>query len=323
MYGVPPKVTLRQMQYLLAVAEFGSFRRAAAACRVAQPSLSAQVAEVETAVGVRLFERDQRHVHVTEAGRDFIERSRRVLVEVGDLLEAVQRFRDPLTGQLRIGIIPTIGPYLLPKIVPILRRKYPELMIGWLEDKTATLVHLLHNGQMDGAILALPSEVGELRTIQLFNDPFYLAVPHSHRLAKMKRAIRLEHLEDEPWLLLDEGHCLREQALSACASVRTSELGFRATSLSTLVQMVSAGTGITLLPKLTLETETRRAEIATLPIVGAHPTRAIAIAFRAGCFREPALQAIGQLLTEAARSIVGVRREVIADARHKRQGDNP
>jgi LysR family hydrogen peroxide-inducible transcriptional activator len=323
MYGVPPKVTLRQMQYLLAVAEFGSFRRAAVACRVAQPSLSAQVAEVEAAVGVRLFERDQRHVHVTEAGRDFIERSRRVLVEVGDLLEAVQRFRDPMTGQLRVGVIPTIGPYLLPKIVPVLRRKYPELTIGWHEDKTATLVQLLNNGQMDGAILALPSEVAELRTIQLFNDPFYLAVPHSHRLAKTKRAVRLDHLEDEPWLLLDEGHCLREQALAACGSVRMSELGFRATSLSTLVQMVSAGTGITLLPQLTLEAETRRAEIATLPIAGAPPSRTIAMVYRAGCFREPALQAIGQQLTDVARSIPGPRREAVAEARLKRPGETP
>src|ERR671925_1279283 len=154
--------TLRQLQYVVAVAEMLSFRRAAERCNVSQPSLSAQVAELETALGFSLFERDRRGVLVTAAGQEIISRARRVLVEADDFVETANRFLDPLAGTLRIGVIPTIGPYLLPRVVPALRKAYPRMMLIWIEDKTEVLVRRVAHGDLDAALLALESDLGDL-----------------------------------------------------------------------------------------------------------------------------------------------------------------
>src|SRR5881396_2795399 len=173
--------TLRQLQYVVAVAEMMSFRRAAERCNVSQPSLSAQVAEIEAALGVPLFERDRRGVLVTVAGQEIISRARRVLLEADDFIEAAHRFVDPLAGTLRIGVIPTIGPYLLPRIVPALRKAYPRLMFVWIEDKTAVLVRAVAHGDLDAALLALEADLGDLEHDVVAVDPFVLATSPEHR----------------------------------------------------------------------------------------------------------------------------------------------
>lgn len=302
MYREPLKITLRQMQYLLAVAELGSFRKAALQCRVAQPSLSAQIAAAESSIGVRLLERDLRHVRVTDAGKEFIERARKVLVEVSDMQKAASRYEDPLTGPLRLGVIPTISPYLLPEVVPLLLESFPDLTITWTEEKTETLVQQIRSGHLDGAIVAEPAELLDLPTHTLFDDPFVLAVPSRHPLARHRQGVKLPTLEGEKLLLLTEGHCFREQAISACSRSNLEELSFRATSLSTLVQMVASGAGLTLLPKLSVETETRRADIQVLPLAAPGAKRTIVLTCRPGGFREPAILALVERLKRSSSS---------------------
>src|SRR5436189_4302345 len=175
--------TLGQLQYIVAVAEMMSFRGGAELCNVSQPSLSAQVAEMEAALGVSLFERDRRGVLLTAAGQEIISRARRVLVEADDFIEAANRFVDPLAGSLRIGVIPTIGPYLLPRVVPALRRAYPRMMLIWREDKTEVLVRAVAHGELDAALLALEANIGDLEHRVIAADPFVLATPKGHSLS--------------------------------------------------------------------------------------------------------------------------------------------
>ena len=240
-------LSLRQLQYVVAIADTLGFRRAAERCHVSQPSLSAQVAELEETLGVKLFERDRRRVLVTTAGADLVARARRVLSEAGDLVEAAVRLGDPLAGPLRLGVIPTIAPYLLPEAVPAVLARFPRIKLLFREDKTEVLVASLEEGKLDAAVLALEADIGELAHAVIADDPFVLAAPKKHALAR-KRTIAAADLEGETVLLLDDGHCLRGQALSYCASAHANEASFRATSLSTLAQMVSSGVGVTLLP---------------------------------------------------------------------------
>ena len=182
--------TLRQLQYVVAVAEMMSFRRAAELCNVSQPSLSAQVAEMEAALGVPLFERDRRGVLITAAGHELVARARRVLMEADDFIEAANRFVDPLAGTLRIGVIPTIGPYLLPQVVPALRDIYPRLMIVWKEDKTDALVRAVTQGDLDAALLAQEADLGDLESAPIAVDRFFLAMPPGHKLGTTKKPVK-------------------------------------------------------------------------------------------------------------------------------------
>lgn len=276
----PVAFSLRQLQYAVAVAETLSFRKAAERCHVSQPSLSAQLAQLEEALGVRLFERDRRRVLVTPSGREVIERARRVLVETDDLADTARRQGDPLSGSLRIGVIPTISPYLLPDIAPALRAAFPELTVFWIEDKTDVLVQNLDMGLLDAALLALEADIGDVDRAVLARDPFLLATPEDHRLGAARSPVALSRLRGESILLLDDGHCLREQTLAFCSRARVRELAFRATSLSTLVQMVAAGAGITLLPRLAVATETRRAALRLRPLARPVPYRTVALVWR-------------------------------------------
>src|SRR4051812_18626822 len=219
----PHPVTLRQLQYVVAVAEFKSFRRAAEACAVAQPSLSAQVAQLEGALGLPIFERSARGVAVTKAGAALLERARRTLLDADDLLATAERSRDPLSGMLNIGVIPTVAPYLLPEISTELRRKFPRLRLLWAEEKTPVLVEHIAAGKLDAGILAAESEIGDLDHAPLGRDPFVLAVPSDHRLAGGSQAVRVEQLQDETVLLLEDGHCFRDQALALCRRVGADE----------------------------------------------------------------------------------------------------
>jgi LysR family transcriptional regulator, hydrogen peroxide-inducible genes activator len=293
---VPLPVTLRQLQYLVAIDETRSFRRAAERCRVAQPSLSAQIAELERSLGVRLFERSQRGVLATAAGAELVARARRVLLEADDLVQAAQRFLDPFEGTLRIGVIPTIAPYLLPDVVPTLRATYPALSLLWIEDKTEVLVRKVSNGELDAALLALEADLAELEHELVARDPFVLATPIGHPLGKRSRPVRTAELAGEKVLLLDDGHCFREQALAYCQSADAEELEFRATSLSTLAQMVSSGAGLTLLPSIAVETESRRSPLAIRRFARPAPARTIVLAWRPRTPLGPALRQIAGTL---------------------------
>ncbi len=292
----PPPFTLRQLQYAVAVADSLSFRKAAESCHVSQPSLSAQLAQMEEALGVRLFERDRRRVLVTAAGRKIIERARLILRETGDLLEFAHRSVDPLSGILRIGVISTLSPYLLPRLTAALREAYPRLTVLWAEDKTDVLMQSLRGGALDAALLAIEAHIGNVEHEIIGSDPFVLATPAGHPLGAKASPAKATELKGANVLLLDDGHCFREQALAFCAKAKAHELEFRATSLSTLAQMVAGGAGITLLPEIAVATETKRAELAIRPFAQPVPKRTIALVWRS---RSPLGPALRQLAATA------------------------
>lgn len=295
----PQPFTLRQLQYACAVAEHLSFRRAAEVCHVAQPSLSAQVAELEEALGVQLFERDRRRVLVTARGQALLDRARAVLLQADDLGDAAKRVADPFTGTLRIGVIPTIAPYLVPAATAGVRAAFPKLTIAWIEDKTHILMAELSTGGIDGAVLALEAELGDVEHAVIASDPFVLVAPPSHPLVQRSTPIPPRELRAADMLLLDEGHCLRQQALEVCTQVKAREAEFRATSLSTLVQLVVQGAGVTLLPSLALGTETSRAELGIRQIAAPAPARTIALVWRRGSSLAAALARVAASIRES------------------------
>jgi len=288
----PHPFTLRQLQYLIAVADTLSFRKAAEHCHVAQPSLSAQLAELESALGVRMFERDRRRVLLTDAGRDLLERARTILADADDLRVAAKRVGDPLSASMRIGVIPTISPYLLPRIAPVLRREFPRMKIQWVEEKTSVLMSALNNGELDAALLALEADIGKVEQYVIATDPFVLATPRNHSLGMKKSDACAEELHDVGVLLLDDGHCFREQALAYCTKSKARELEFRATSLSTLAQMVASGAGVTLLPELSVATEGKRADLKIRKFSRPAPHRTIGLVWRKGTSLSDALQKV-------------------------------
>lgn len=244
-------MNLSDLRYLVAVADHRHFGRAAEACYVSQPTLSTQIKKLERELGVELFERHPRQVLLTAAGEQVVRHARQAVAEAEAIREVARQSTDPETGRLRVGIFPTLGPYLLPHIVPSLHERFPRLELLLVEEKTEVLTQRLHDGALDVAILALPVEGDHLHTEPLFDEKFVLAVPAGHPLAGRKRAVNLSVLAGEELLLLEDGHCLRAQALSVCHLNGASERsGFRATSLETLRHMVASGGGITLLPEL-------------------------------------------------------------------------
>jgi len=295
----PHPFTLRQLQYIVAIADLLNFRAAARACAVSQPALSAQVAAVESALGVRLFERGRRGVLVTEAGGAVIDRARALLVAAGDLVETAARAADPFAATLRMGVIPTISPYLLPAVTTALQRRYPRLTVLWTEDKTANLAAALHAGRLDACVLALEADLGEVERFVLATDPFVLASPRGHALAMSDDPVAMDEIRNAPVLLLEEGHCLRQQALAFCDRAGVHELAFRATSLATLVQMVASGAGVKFLPQLALAPETRHYDVHVRDLAAPVPFRTIALVWRRGAARAAALEHVGNTLREA------------------------
>jgi LysR family hydrogen peroxide-inducible transcriptional activator len=295
----PHPFTLRQLQYVVAVADELSFHRAAERCHVSQPTLSTQLAQVEDALGVRLFERSQRKVLVTAVGRDIVDRARRLILEADEIVGATQRIGDPLSGTIRLGILPTISPYLLPSTTPQLRKKLPRLRIAWVEEKTDVLVRKLRDGELEGAVLALEADVGDVVRAVIAKDPFMVVMPPGHGLAAKTASVAQAELRGEELLLLDEGHCFRDQALEACSKARVREGEFRGTSLSTLVQMVAGGAGITLIPALAVDAEARRARLRVRPLAGPGAHRTIAVVWRKNSSVEPTLNAVAAALREA------------------------
>jgi LysR family hydrogen peroxide-inducible transcriptional activator len=294
-------MNLRDLQYLVALADHRHFGRAAAASFVSQPTLSTQIRKLEEELGVALVERAPRKVMLTPAGRELAERARRVLGEVEQMKEAARRSRDPEAGSVRLGIFPTLGPYLLPHVVAAVRERFPRLELLLVEEKTPVLLERLHEGKLDAALLALPLHDDSLHVEFLFEEPFLLAVPAHHRLAS-KTSLAIGDLADERLLLLEDGHCLRDQALDVCRMAGAGEKAeFRATSLETLRQMVAANVGVTLLPALAVQPPVPASpDIALLPFAGPdRPSRRIAMAWR----RTSALGAFLPALAEVFRAL--------------------
>lgn len=279
--------TLRQLEYLVAVADERSFHAAARACHVSQPGLSQQIQQLESLLEVRLFERDRRHVVITPAGQALAERARRLLTGARELVEAAGSFVRPLCGPLRLGVIPTIAPYWLPRVLPQVRRRHPELRLLLREDRTASLVEALEQGELDLLLLALDVPLGSAVSYPLFDDPFVAALPEAHPLARRARLAQRD-LAGESVLLLEDGHCLRDHAWAVCQQGGASEWGdFRASSLGTLSQMVASGAGITLLPEMAVPVEADGVDgLVCRPFRAPVPVRRIGLAWRATSPRE-------------------------------------
>ncbi len=247
-------MNLRDLKYLVALADHRHFGRAAEASFVSQPTLSTQLKKLEDELGVQLIERGPRQVLLTEVGEAIVERCREVLNEIEQIREEARRHRDPEAGSFRLGLFPTLGPYLLPHVMPQLRTRFPQLEMYLVEEKTEVLLQMLQRGELDATVLALPIESHHsFEQEVLFDEPFVLALPSDQPLPRHMPVPMLE-LKAQSLLLLEEGHCLRDQALEVCARTGARErAGFRATSLETLRQMVAAGVGMTLLPILSVK----------------------------------------------------------------------
>ena len=294
--------SVRHLRHLLALYECGHFGRAAEACRVTQSTLSASIKELEAVLEATLVDRTKRRVVLTPVGIETVERARRIIQDIEDLVSFTASAREPLSGALRMGAIPTVGPFLLPRVLPGLRDSYGRLKLYLVEDLTERLIDSLHRGQLDVVLLALPYDCGAVETAILFEDPFVVGLPSNHPLAK-EGAVKPQHLWNADLLLLKDGHCLRDHALTAChlADRRRTE-GFEATSLPTLVQMVDNGLGITLLPWLAVEAGLLLGTgLVTRPLLGSEPTRKIGLAWRRGTGRREEFRLLAKELTERAK----------------------
>lgn len=293
-----PLPTLRQLRYLCALAEYRHFGHAAEACLVTQSTLSAGLQELENLLGAVLVERTKRRVMLTPLGEQVAKRGEELLRGAEDLVDLVRAASEPLSGPLRLGIIPTIAPYLLPKLLPPLRVSFPNLKLYLREDLTARCLEQLDSGQLDAAVLALPYDADGIEVAELFSDPFLLACPANHPLARYTE-VPPSALATADLLLLEEGHCLREHALVACSlpPARTGE-GVRGTSLHTVVQMAASGLGITLLPKLAVDAgEAEGTGLVVRPLAGATQPRVIALVWRKSSPRGKEFRRLADFIT--------------------------
>jgi LysR family hydrogen peroxide-inducible transcriptional activator len=289
-------MNLRDLEYLVALADTRHFGRAAARCHVSQPTLSAQLKKLEAYLGVALVERRPRRAALTPAGLAVVERARRMLRDADDIRDLARASQDPLAGALKLGLIPTLGPYLLPRVAPRIARALPKLQLMLHEYQTEPLIERTLSGELDLAILALPADTRGLVTRSLFAEAFLVAMPEGHRLAARKR-VKTQDLQGEKLLLLEEGHCLRDQALEVCERVDTEEQDFRATSLETLRQMVAAGLGITLLPRLAAEGPFASARgLVVRPFSPPAPSRVVGGAWRRSTSRGEAIRAVCDII---------------------------
>ncbi len=272
---------LRDLEYVAAVAEHRHFGRAAAACGASQPTLSAQIRKLEYELGVELFERSSRNVSLTAAGERVLERIRVVVAETSRIADIGTEMGDPESATLRVGLFPTIAPYLLPHVVPEVRAAFPALQLRLMEAKTDEIVAELRSGLLDVAVLALPIP-DDLESVLLFVEDFVLAVPHDHHLAAGHRPVTPSALVGEPVMLLEDGHCLRDQSLAVCSVVGADEdVGLRATSLETMRQMVATGAGITLLPRMAVSPPVPASRMVSLvEFAEPRPARTLAMCWR-------------------------------------------
>ena len=298
--------TIRQLQYLKLLAEHGAFNRAAEAAHVTQPTLSAGIQELEKILGAPVVDRARSGVILTAVGEEALRRATTILNEAEELIEAAKNAGAPLTGRFRLGVIPTIAPFLLPGALPLLRGRFPKLRLYLREDLTQRLISSLKAGQLDAALIALPYDMSGLDWAHVADDELLAAMPADNRLARGKSASP-EAMEAEGLILLEDGHCLREHALAACGlrpPRASDDETFAATSLPTLVQMVGSGLGVTFLPAMAVNAGlAETAHVAVRPIDAAHPSREIVVAWRAGSNRS----AEGKLLAAALKDVDSIR----------------
>ncbi len=301
-------MNLRDLRYLVALSEHKHFGRAAEACFVSQPTLSTQVRKLEDELGVALVERAPRKVLLTDVGREIADRARVVLNDVEQIRSIARRTHDPESGTLRLGIFPTLAPYLLPHVIPRIRERFPRLELLLTEEKTETVLRLLREGRLDAGILALPVHDPQLHAELLFEEPFVLAVPRGNPLSAHK-SLTLDDLAEQSLLLLEDGHCLRDQALEVCQLAGANERsGFRATSLETLRQMVAANVGITLLPALAVRPPVPQVdEIRLIGFRGSVPSRQIAMVWRKSSAMHTFLGEFAGLLRDVPRELLDPR----------------
>ncbi len=292
-------MNIRDLKYLITVADLKHFGKAAEACFVSQPTLSMQLKKLEDELDIQIFERNNKQVLITTAGQAIINQAHIILREVDQLKSIAQMARDPFAGVFRLGVIPTIAPYLLPHIMAPLKKSLPRLELFLLEEKTSRLIKELKDGKIDAAILALPIHDTELAEQLLYAEAFYVALPSTHSLNK-KKTIKISDLTNETILLLDDGHCLRDQALEVCNITTIQEKSdFRATSLETLRQMVIAGSGLTLLPELAIQSpHGKNQTMHIIPFAKPTPKRDVAIIWRKNSPRAQVIEKIAEVIKQ-------------------------
>lgn len=275
------RMNLRALQYFVKLADLRHFSKAAEACFVSQPTLSTQIRKLEEELGVQLVERSPKNIMLTPVGKDIAERARLVLSDIDQLRQVARRSGNPQTGTLRLGLFPTLAPYLLPHVMPTLRKNYPNLTLRLSEEKTGDCIRLLQQGKLDAALLALPITDEGMEVETLFEEPFVVALPGEHDLATQDK-VSMQDLEGAELLLLEEGHCLRDHALEVCAIAGAREqVDFHATSMETLRQMVAADVGVTLMPILSIKPPiARTGNLVIKPFEDPAPTRTIALVWR-------------------------------------------
>jgi LysR family hydrogen peroxide-inducible transcriptional activator len=296
-------ITLRQLRYLTSLARHRHFGRAAEDCAVSQPALSMQIRDFEREIGTELVERRPGDIALTDTGLDVAQRAEQILAATRDLVDFA-RHRDVLSGALRLGIIPTLAPYVLPRVLPRLQAKYPQLRLEVRETQTKVLLDELTRGELDAAMLALPAEGADVETLELFDDAFLLAVPASDALPARGR-VGVADVDQRRLILLEEGHCLRDQALAFCAAPKLSAssrdvpAGLGATSLATVMQMVANGFGVTLLPEVAADAEVRDSRVKLLRFSAPEPARTIGLVWRRTSPRRQDFEALGRIVTHA------------------------
>ena len=289
-------MNIRDLVYLTAVAEHRHFGRAAQECHVSQPTLSTQIKKLEETLGVTLFERTNRQVMLTPVGERVVAQARRVLDEVDGLTRIADEHRDPFGGELRLGIIPTVAPYLLPKVIRPVRTAFSKLRLLITEGQTATVTDLLTAGKLDAVIVALPFDADHCECVELYREPFYFAASRQHPKADRKR-ITLDDLQNEEVLLLEDGHCLRDQALEICKTHHATEnSSYRATSIETLRHLVAADVGITLMPEMAVTP--RAAGVKYVRFQKPEPSRRIGLCWRSSSPRDELMRALAQKLVQ-------------------------
>jgi LysR family hydrogen peroxide-inducible transcriptional activator len=305
-------LTLRQLRYLSALAQHRHFGRAAEACAVTQPALSMQIRDLEKELGAELVERRSGEAALTEIGAEVVRRAERVLAAARDLADFARHRSRLLSGRLRLGIIPTLAPYVLPKVLPDLQTSYPDLIVELRETQTKVLLDELAGGDLDAVMLALPLPDAEIESIRLFDDAFLLAVPANDPLPRDAR-VNPREIDQQRLILLEEGHCLRDQALAYCATARHEmPLSLGATSLATVMQMVANGYGVTLVPEVAIDVEVRDERVKILRFTSPEPGRTVGLAWRRTSPRKADFIALGELVTRVLQTRTRPRLEKAA-----------
>jgi LysR family hydrogen peroxide-inducible transcriptional activator len=304
--AIVDRPTIRQLECLIAVADHQNFRRAATSLGISQPALSVQVQAAEQLLGVQVFERDRRSVLVTPAGEDVVGRARIALTSIDAVGEAARRRAEPLVGPLRLGVIPTIAPYWLPALLPTVRKRFPKLELVLREDQTARLLAGLDAGQLDVAFLAIPVP-GDVTTAPIAHESFVVAAPRGAAIVHKRGRLTERDLDDQTVLLLEDGHCLRDQALAVCKRAGAVEsLEVRATSLPTLVQMVAGGMGITLLPEAAASALVQpRGPVEIAQLGKPPPGRTLGLAWRTSSARLKEFRLLADVMSETAEQELG------------------